>query len=250
VPPAWLRHLLGAGRRLTDGLLHLVYPGCCHACGAVAPGVTDFCPPCRATLLTDPYPCCPRCAATVGPFAILDGRCARCRNESLAFDTALRVGPYDGPLRDLILRLKHHTGEGLAELLGGLFADLVQARLAALKLDAVVPVPLHWWRRWQRGYNQSAALAYGIATRLRLAFRPGWLRRIRNTPRQTSQTLAGRRENVRGAFAVPRGVNLGGRAVLLVDDVMTTGATAGEAARALHKGGAGRVAVAVLGRAS
>jgi ComF family protein len=120
----------------------------------------------------------------------------------------------------------------------------------ALNLDAVVPVPLHWVRRWQRGYNQSSAIAYGLASRLRLPFRPGWLRRTRNTPSQTKQTASGRRDNVRGAFAVPRRVRLDGQTVLLVDDVMTTGATASEAARALRKAGAGRVAVAVLGRAS
>jgi predicted amidophosphoribosyltransferase len=140
----WLRHLVGAGRRLSDGLLHLVYPGCCHACGAVAPDIADFCPACRTALFTDPQSCCPRCAATVGPYAVLDGGCTRCRDESFGFDAVFRIGPYDGALRDLILRLKHHTGEGLAELLGGIFADLAQKRLGGLNLGAVIPVPLHW----------------------------------------------------------------------------------------------------------
>jgi uncharacterized protein (TIGR03000 family) len=123
-------------------------------------------------------------------------------------------------------------------------------QLLALKAEVVVPVPLHWWRRWRRGYNQSAALAYGLAAGLKLSCQPGWLRRIRNTPPQTSQTLAGRRENVRGAFRARTGVPLRGRSVLLVDDVMTTGATASEAARALRAGGAARVVVAVLARPS
>jgi ComF family protein len=160
----------------------------------------------------------------------------------------VRLGGYDGPLRDVILRMKHHSGEALAELLGELWTDVAGPRLLALKPEVVVPVPLHWWRRWQRGYNQSAALARSLADRLKLPCHPGWLRRIRNTPPQTSQTLAGRRENVRGAFRARHGVPLRQCTVLLVDDVMTTGATAGEAARALLKGGAERVVVAVLAR--
>ena len=86
-----------------------------------------------------------------------------------------------------------------------------------------------------RGYNQSEALAHGLAARLRLPVRPGWLRRVRATPIQPTQTLAGRRENVRGAFAAPKRLVVG-KTLLLVDDVMTTGATVSEAARALPHG--------------
>ena len=113
----------------------------------------------------------------------------------------------------------------------------------------MVPVPLHWRRRWRRGYNQSEALARPIAARLRLPFRPGsWLRRIRNTPEQKGSGMAAERlENVRGAFRVA-GAELAGRTVLLVDDVLTTGSTASEAARTLRRAGAKRVVVAVLAR--
>ncbi len=93
----------------------------------------------------------------------------------------------------------------------------------ALGADVLVPVPLHWRRRWLRGYNQSEALAHGLAARLRLPCGSCGLRRIRATPMQTSQTLAGRRDNVRGAFAAAPNVRTAGKTVLLVDDVMTTG---------------------------
>jgi ComF family protein len=122
-------------------------------------------------------------------------------------------------------------------------------RFQALAADVVVSVPLHWWRRWRRGYNQSAALARGIARHLQIPCFPSWLRRLRNTPDQTLQTPAGRRENVRGAFGARSRAHLKGRTVLLVDDVMTTGATANEAARALRAAGAARVVVAALARA-
>jgi ComF family protein len=113
--------------------------------------------------------------------------------------------------------------------------------------DAVVPVPLHWWRRLRRGYNQSEALARGLARVLALPCRTSWLRRARHTPSQVGKSAEQRRANVRGAFRAARVP--AGASVLLVDDVMTTGATASEAARALKEAGAGRVVAAALGRA-
>jgi ComF family protein len=235
---------------LGRGLLHLVYPGHCLTCGRpLGEEEPSFCGDCRRALFADPKPCCPRCAATVGPFGVVDGRCGRCRDEGFAFEAALRLGPYDGLLRQVILRLKDRRGEGLAELIGERWAEQERDRFRGLGAEAVVPVPLHFWRRMGRGYNQSHALARGLSLRLGIPCQTGWLRRVRNTPRQTAQTLAGRRENVRGAFRVRRGISLRGRCVLLVDDVMTTGATAGEAARVLRAAGASRIAVAVLARA-
>jgi ComF family protein len=185
----------------------------------------------------------------VGPYAETAGGCVGCRKEHFAFDAALRLGPYDGTLRDAVLRLKNHAGEGLAELLGEAWAERDAARLRALGADLIVPVPLHWWRRWRRGYNQSAAVARSLARRLQIPCNPSWLRRSRNTPFQSDQSPAGRRDNVRGAFRARGRARLKGRTVLLVDDVLTTGATASEAAAALRAAGAARVAVAVLARA-
>jgi ComF family protein len=159
----------------------------------------------------------------------------------------VRLGPYDGLLSEVIQRrLKYISGEGLAELLADLWASHQEKRLRELKVDLIVPVPLHWRRRWRRGYNQSEILARGIAARLHVPCKPGWLRRVRNTPRQVGQRGAARRDNVRNAFFAPRWAQLHGKAILLVDDVLTTGSTASEAARALRAAGAARVVVAVL----
>jgi ComF family protein len=160
----------------------------------------------------------------------------------------LRLGPYDGLLRETILRMKWLPGEAQAEILAELWAAHSAARLRQLWANVVVPVPLHWWRRWQRGYNQSETLAWALARCLGVPCQPRWLRRNRNTPFQTAQTAAGRKSNVAGAFAVRSPAKLKGKAVLLVDDVMTTGSTANEAARALRGAGAASVAVAVLAR--
>src|SRR5206468_658598 len=108
-----------------------------------------FCDSCRTALTDDPHPQCPRCAASVGPFA---QGCVHCRGLSFPFDQVVRLGPYrEGhPLREVILRMKHASGESLAEVVGELWAESMEARLRALGADIVIPVPLHWRRRWWR----------------------------------------------------------------------------------------------------
>lgn len=234
---------------LLRGLADLVFPPRCLLCGK-PPGQPGerFCDACAAELFHDPHLCCPRCAARVGPYSVQKGTCAACRQNPVAFSAAVRLGPYTGPLREAVLRLKSPQNEGLGELLGECLAQHRRAALEGLAPDVVVPVPLHWLRRLARGYNQSAAIAHGLAVRLRLPCR-GWLKRVRATPSQKSVPGGQRWENVRNAFRARARPRLAGRHVLLVDDVMTTAATASEAARALLAGGAARVSVAVLARA-
>jgi ComF family protein len=247
----WFASLIHAGKTLTQGLIHLLYPNTCWACGRDLPeDQTGFCQPCHSALTTDPHPTCPRCSSSIGPFTHLEDGCNQCRNDSFGFDRALRLGPYDGLLREIILRFKHGHGEGLAEVVGQLWAQSMEERLRAEKPDVVIPVPLHWRRRWQRGFNQSQILARVLAKHLRLPCKPRWLRRIRSTPQQTGQTASFRRDNVRGAFRARQGLRLEGKTVLLVDDVLTTGSTASEAARALRAARPARIIVAVLAHSS
>ncbi len=241
---------LDLGRRAFRGFLDLIYPPVCNLCGeALAEEADDLCDPCRRGLLSDFHSTCPRCAATVGPHSALTDRCLQCRDESFPFAAAVRLGPYAERWRDAVLRLKHGSGEGLAEALGRLWVRQAATSLKRLQAEVVVPVPLHWWRRFRRGYNQSEALARTLGRELGLPCRPRWLRRIRHTPLQTLQSPTARRENVRGAFRARRRPELAGRTILLVDDVMTTGSTCREAARALKSAGAGQVVVAVVARA-
>jgi ComF family protein len=151
-------------------------------------------------------------------------------------------------LREVILRMKHVSGEGLTEVLGELWACHMDKRLRDLKADVIVPVPLYWWRRWTRGYNQSAVLAQALARQLCIPCRTRWLRRVRHTARQAILSAAARRPNVQEAFFAPARAELRGKIVLLVDDVLTTGSTANDAARALREAGVARVVVAVLAR--
>src|SRR5262249_8248423 len=100
--PPWLQSVRSLGRQLGQGALQLLYPGICAVCGAaLPPDQADFCDTCQVSLTTDPYPSCPRCATTTGPFAHWDSGCIACRGETYHFERTLRLGPYDGLLRDM-----------------------------------------------------------------------------------------------------------------------------------------------------
>jgi ComF family protein len=235
-------------KSMTRNLRQLILPGACLACHQpLPPERADFCAGCLGEFSVDPFETCPRCSSTVGPHANCDDGCPECRKESLAFERAVRLGPYDGLLRVLILRMKQPGGEVLAEAVADTWAQTLGPKLRELRPDVVVPIPLHWFRRWQRGFNQSEVLAGTVARMLGVPCRGGWLKRVRHTPKQTSLTPTQRRENVKGAFRVSRLSRWQRRTVLLIDDVLTTGSTAHEAAKVVQRAGAGRVVVAVLG---
>lgn len=173
-----------------------------------------------------------------------EGRCELCRRGLRGFDAAYSFGAYEGVLRDLIHLFKYARIRPLAKPLSALLVSAIPRDQA---FDAVVPVPLHWRRRFTRGFNQSRLLAAAVAQRYGVAVTDA-LRRGRATPAQAGLTNARRRENVAGAFTVRRKAAVAGRRVLLVDDVMTTGATATACATALKRAGARRVALLTLAR--
>jgi ComF family protein len=173
------------------------------------------------------------------------GQCTLCRLGLRGFDAAYSFAAYEGPARQLILMMKFQGVRSLAKPL---------ARIAARALprdrqfDLIVPMPLHWRRRWTRGFNQSALLT-GELSRLLAIPQADPLRRTRNSPAQSGLTAAERRRNVSGAFAVKLGTGLDRLNILLVDDVLTTGSTASAAAAALKRAGAAHVSVLTVARA-
>lgn len=177
------------------------------------------------------------------------GRCALCRLGALGFDAAYSFGFYENELRRLIQLFKYGRVPTLAAPLGRLLA---RALPREQNFDVIVPMPLHWRKRWQRGFNQAGLLAREIGRRTHIPLRPA-LRRTKNTASQAGLTSAKRRRNVSGAFQASRRARnrgwLDGRAVLLIDDVMTTGATAASCARALKRAGARHVTLLTLARA-
>lgn len=225
----------------------LLFPNLCWACRQwMAPTERFVCAPCRQAMVEDPFPTCPRCSSSVGPFTENPDGCPACRNEHYAFDAAVRLHPYDGPLRDLVLRMKARDGESTAELLGELWGQQLAPRLSATPVDVIVPIPLHWWRRVTRGFNQTEVLAQALSQALQVPCNLRAIARRRRTKKQSQLPPNLRRDNVKGAFELTCAEGLLGKTILLVDDVMTTGATAHEAARALRKARPRQIILAVL----
>lgn len=193
----------------------------------------------------------PLCHACGAPFEFDHGAetlCGVCARERPVFERARAVMRYDEHSRDLILGFKHADRTFAAPA----FARWMVRAAAGLVKDAelVVPVPLHRFRLWRRRYNQAALLTLGIAKLAGKQAVPDLLVRKRATPSQGRLSAPQRRANVRGAFAVRAGrhAGLAGKRVLLVDDVMTTGATVSSSARALLRAGAAAVDVVTLAR--
>ena len=172
------------------------------------------------------------------------GRCGLCRLGLQGFDAVYSYGSYEGSLRELVHLFKYNGMRPLARTLGQF---MVQALPREASFDVIVPMPLHWWKQWQRGFNQSDVLAREIGKKWNVPVR-NLVRRKKATRPQAGLTNAKRRANMSGAFGMPRGRSLAGARVLLVDDVVTTGATASACARVLKRAGAAHVALLALAR--
>jgi ComF family protein len=176
------------------------------------------------------------------------GVCAACRQGLRGFDRAASFGLYEGSLRRLIHLYKY---SGMKPLAGRLAECMERALAVDAGFDAVVAVPLHWRKQWNRGFNQSELLARHIAKRRGIPVLAA-LRRRRSTAVQAGLAIAGRRRNVAGAFTLRSGgkaeAALAGKRILLIDDVMTTGATASACASVLKRAGAKSVSLLTLAR--
>jgi ComF family protein len=173
-----------------------------------------------------------------------EGRCALCRSGLRGFDAAYCYGAYEGTLRKLIHLFKYGCVKPLARPL----SDMLLAALPRdERFDGITPVPLHWLRRWQRGFNQSDSLARALSRRCGIPVVRA-LRRSRSTATQAGLSNSSRRRNVAAAFRWRRSQPVEGKRILLIDDVMTTGSTAASCALALKRAGAARVALLTIAR--
>ena len=158
------------------------------------------------------------------------------------FDAVYSYGSFEGSLRQLIHLFKFGGVQPLARVFGSFMALALPREQ---RFDLIVPMPLHWIRRWSRRYNQATLLAREVSKRWRVPLK-NIVRRKRATAPQAGLSHARRRQNVAGAFSVKK--KLDGLHILLVDDVLTTGASASACARALKRAGAARVTVLTLAR--
>jgi len=228
------RHAL---RQVVDFAL----PPRCAGCGAVTAAPGAFCLDCWSGLELIGPPCCARCAL---PFAHGEGEerlCGGCLAAPPAFDRLRAAVSYGELARGVALKLKYGRRPGVAATMAG----LMERHLAAFPDALLCPVPLHRWRIWRRGYNQSALIAGSLAGRGGREMIPDLLARVKATPPLKHMNPAERRRAVQGAFAInPRRRDMvKERNILLVDDVFTSGATAGACAKVLKKAGAAHVGV-------
>ncbi len=229
--PQSLRNAL---RRISAPLL----PGSCLLCAADSPHGL-LCPACSADLPRLPVARCPQCSlpTTHGE------RCGACLKDPPDFSRTIALFRYEFPVDRIIHALKYGHQLPLAAWLGARLAELANAA----DHDLVLPLPLHPERLHERGFNQSGEIARSLARALDLPLDVDSLTRTRPTPPQAALPLKERSRNVRGAFACA--ADLSGKRVLLVDDVMTSGATLRECARVIKLHGASGIAVAVVARA-
>jgi len=237
--------LLGPLRRLVDSILP---PRCLH-CQAMVDGDAALCPDCWPLFDFLASPLCQSCGFPFeydpGPH---DTVCGACLAHPPHFDRARSVLVYGENSRKLILDFKHGDRTWPAPSFGRWLSRAGGAMIG--DADLAAPVPLHRSRLFARRYNQASLLAHALDRETGLPVLPELLSRHRATPSQGHMSAAARRRNVRGAFRVRRGFEdaVGGRRILLVDDVFTTGATVDECARALKRGGAEAVDVLTLAR--
>lgn len=242
--PRWI----ALPRRFARAALDAAYPPQCVACREITAEPATLCPACWRDMPFIARPFCERLgtpfAADIGgtllsPAAIADPP---------VFNRARAVAHYDGAARELVHKLKYGDRQELAVAMGGMMA--ASAVDLWPEAQALVPVPLHWTRLFQRRFNQAAALANVVGRRTGLPVEPMLLRRRKRTLRQVGLTRAQRQENLQGAFVVPEEAKprMKGLSIVLVDDVLTTSSTANAAARVLLRAGAATIDVVTFAR--
>ncbi|MFV1993814.1 MAG: double zinc ribbon domain-containing protein [Verrucomicrobiales bacterium] len=245
-------------KRCLEAFVGLLYPRVCPVCDEALEGAGAFCRDCRSRMEPVGSPTCERCGEIFE--GDLEGsslpQCPNCRGRELHFEFALAGFRARGAVRELVHRFKYRGELHLRGALGELMEEaFLRDRLVAATASGdwiLVPVPMHRRRRRQREFNQAQELVRELSRRRALPWAPA-LRRLRDTPRQARLDRAQRLRNLEGAFAMTRrrGVRdrVRGAGVLLVDDVLTTGATANLCARVLREeGGAREVVVVTLAR--
>jgi ComF family protein len=244
--PISRRGRLAAGLRSALGLgIELALPPLCPACREPV-GDMALCAACWAKLsfIAPPY-----CARLGVPFAYDPGPgllSMEAIADPPAYHRARAAVRYDEIARTLVHALKYGDRLDLAPIMGQWVAAAGRELLA--EADALIPVPLHWRRLWLRRFNQAAALAEAVSRASGVPVVHRALKRVKATPQQVGLSKAERAVNMQGAFRVPNKAEIAGRRLVLVDDVLTSGATSESCARALLRAGAANVDVLVFAR--
>ena len=239
---------------VSDAIVSVFFPGGCRICEALLTGASrvPICAECLASFERVPGIACEVCGRPLPGLARKEGEpllCPACQDRTYAFERARSFALYEGAVVRAILLLKFEQIEPLGAWFAERLAELVNSQSGALAADVVVPVPLHRDRQRERGYNQAALLSKPLAKKLQLPHKAVLLMRTRARPNKQVLSLEERWESVRGAFATRPGGQVDNLRVLLVDDVLTTGATLDACARALRDAGAKSVVALTVARA-
>lgn len=237
-------------RSATTRVVDLLLPPTCNFCERELPSPGSqplVCDSCLEGFLAFKGPVCSRCSAPVSSVHAGDD-CPRCQDRRYHFRHAMALGVYRDTLRDAVIRMKRKVNEPLTLSMGHVLATHIRDRFAPSLPDLLVPVPTHWFKRVVRGVNGPDLLVEAIGGRLTIAMITDLLFCRRRTQKQGTLLPSERFANVRNAFGASSGYDITGAHVLLVDDIMTTGATASEAAKTLRKAGAEEIDVAVVAR--
>ena len=234
---------------MQDYLLDLLYPRFCAICGStVGMGRKYTCWSCCSDLsvITDPF--CRVCGDPVDGMVEHSFECSWCIDRTPFFDLARSAVRFRGSVRKLIYDYKYSCCTHLTGDLVDMICAAVRAHYKSEHFDAVVPVPLHYSKARKRSYNQSALLARDTGKKLGIRYVSNSIQRVRPDLSQTTYNARQRKINVRGAFHFSMPQWIRGRNILVVDDVMTTGATVNEVSRELKRAGAARVCVVTAAR--
>ncbi len=230
-------------------MLDLLYPRNCVSCGtSTLDSLRYICWDCISDTIKLKMPFCVLCGDPVAGNVQHDYTCFSCARKRPTFDCARSAVCYEGAIGDALRTLKYDHAVWVGSDLSTLLLTCVQAEYSAAVFNCITAVPLFSARRRERGFNQSSVLGVALAKQLQLPFESGLLRRIRPTATQTGLTAPQRMANVRNAFRIGLFARPEGKRVLLVDDVMTTGATANACAGTLKRAGAVSVHVVTVAR--
>jgi len=266
VPSAVSQFLKGIYRTAID----FVAPPICLSCGIdlqklstkhqypLAESATDdfaptdifgrFCPRCRPLVPLRVENPCVRCGAPLGPYQQAKTDCVHCRDSRFSFSGVVSLGAYAESLKQFCQRGKSPASQPLVHFLARILSEHEQDRLRSWRCSAIVNVPMYWSERIGRRIHPNETISTELSHFLGIPHQRRWLRQTRKTRQQHSLPPTERRNNVRGAYVVSRQRSLAGQRILLVDDILTTGATAHVCSRALLEAGAAEVFVAVLAR--